>query len=359
MLKDGAKMKVIEENLVPQIEKALLETLGEVPLLRVRSIESPLGGKPTGTGLTLSIKGKGFERTIVVETKTNGQPRFAREAANALARYSQLIPKAYPVFAAPYISEKAAEVCEADGIGYIDLAGNCLLKFDGIYIERTGSPNHFSEKRELKSLFSPKATRVLRVLLDLPSRAWKLQDLAREAQVSLGQTSNVKRLLSTREWIGEGKEGLTLVEPERLLMEWARSYSYRKNNPRDFFSLLDISNLEASLTETCKKKGWRYALTGFSAAARLAPAVRYSRAMAYFEGDIQALSALLNLKEVPSGPNLTVLAPYDEGVFYGLTELGGYCLASAAQVYLDLAGFRGRGEEAAEAILREVLKPKW
>jgi hypothetical protein len=294
-----------------------------------------------------------------VEANAYGQPRLAREAANALARYSKLIPKAYPVFAAPYISEKAAEVCEADGIGYIDLAGNCLLKFDGIYIERGGSPNPFSEKRELRSLFSPKATRVLRVLLDLPSRAWKLQDLAREAQVSLGQASNVKRLLGAKEWIRESREGLTLIEPERLLLEWAQSYSYRKNNPRDFFSLLDLSNLEASLAETCKKKGWRYAFTGFSAAARLAPAVRYSRAMMYFEGDIQALSAELNLKEVPSGPNLTVLAPYDEGILYGLKELGGYCLASPAQVYLDLASFRGRGEEAAEAILREVLKPKW
>ena len=63
---------------------------------------------------------------------------------------------------APYISPKAAEICIASDIGYIDLAGNCHLSFDNIYIERQGTPNPFRTKRKLRSIYSKKTTRVLR-----------------------------------------------------------------------------------------------------------------------------------------------------------------------------------------------------
>lgn len=359
MLKVGATVKVTDRNLVPKIEMALRESLAKVPALKVRKAKPYPAQAADRPDLAFTVSGKGFEKTLLVEAKAFGQPRMVREAANAFARYALVLPKSYPVFAAPYISPKAAEICDANEMGYIDLAGNCCLKFGAVYIERGGNTNPFSEKRELRTLFSPKASRVLRVLLLKPDRAWKLQDLAKEAEVSLGQVANVKRLLATREWVREGGSGLSLSSPESLLSEWSRNYSYRKNTPRDFFSLLALPDLEASLAKACKKKGWRYAFTGFSGAARLAPAVRYSRAMAYFDGDIQCLSEELKLKEVPSGPNLTLLAPYDDGVFYAAAEQDGVCLASPIQIYLDLAGFRGRGEEAAEAILREVIKTTW
>ena len=34
-------------------------------------------------------------------------------------------------------------------------------------------------------------------------------------------------------------------------------------------------------------------------------------------------------------------------------------VTSPIQTYLDVLGFRGRGEEAAETILREVIEPTW
>jgi len=34
-------------------------------------------------------------------------------------------------------------------------------------------------------------------------------------------------------------------------------------------------------------------------------------------------------------------------------------LASAVQIYLDLRGFRERGEEAAAKLLEEVIRPQW
>ena len=123
----------------------------------------------------------------------------------------------YGVFMAPYISSQSAAICEKAGIGYADLAGNCRLVFGQVYIERRDWPNPSIVKRELRSLFTPKASRILSVLLIDPKRSWKVLDLAREARVSLGQASNVKKLLEAREWVERSTKGLRLSHPEEVL----------------------------------------------------------------------------------------------------------------------------------------------
>jgi len=72
-------------------------------------------------------------------------------------------------------------------------------------------------KRELRSLFTPKASGVLSVLLADPKRWWKVLDLAKEARVSLGHVSNITQLLEDREWIERGSKGLRLSRPDEIL----------------------------------------------------------------------------------------------------------------------------------------------
>ena len=54
---------------------------------------------------------------------------------------------------------------------------------------------------------------------------------------------------------------------------------------------------------------------------------------------------------------MTLFEPYDEGVLAGIRDVDGIRITSPIQTYLDLREFRGRGEEAVEAIFREVIKP--
>jgi len=168
----------------------------------------------------------------------------------------------------------------------------------------------------------------------------------------------VKKLLLDREWITK-QDGFSLTAPWLLLEEWANAYTYRKNEVRNFYSLKSIPEIEAELAKVCKAKDIAYALTGFSGAARFAPAVRYTRAMAYVYNTREDVASFLNLKEVESGANVTLLCPYDEGVFYGTQMIDDVRIVSPLQVYLDVKGYRGRGEEAAEVLLRDVIKPKW
>ena len=67
----------------------------------------------------------------------------------------------------------------------------------------------------------------------------------------------------------------------------------------------------------------------------------------------------LQLKKVETGPNVTLLHPYDDGVLYGLQGINEISVVSDIQLYLDLKSYRGRGEEAAQAILEQRLRPKW
>jgi Transcriptional regulator, AbiEi antitoxin, Type IV TA system len=359
MLKEVFIMKPTGHEISDKAEKALRTCLERVPFLKIDAILREPAAADVTPDFLVKLTFPGGKQHLLVEVKSSGQPRIARQAINQLLRYLEKYPASYGVFVAPYISPQAADICVQDGIGYMDLAGNCYLCFGQVYIRQEGKPNSFATKRDLRSLYSPKATRVLRVLLTNGQKAWKLQELAKEAGVSLGQASNVKKLLSDREWIRTDPDGFILDKPEALLEEWAENYTYRKNQVRDFYSLKSLTDIEADLANICRAKGVNYALTGFSGAARFAPTVRYQRVTAYVEDMTEDLISLVNLKEVSSGANVSLLTPYDAGVFYGAREFEDIRIASPIQIYLDLLGVRGRGEEAASALLEKVIRPTW
>jgi hypothetical protein len=298
-------------------------------------------------------------RSIAVETKVNGQPRLAREAVNHLVRMKNESPGVYAVFMAPYISPDSAEICRKEGIGYLDLAGNCLISFETVFIRREGIQNPFSEKRFLRSLYTAKSARVLRVLLMRNLEWWKTQPLANEAAVSLGQVANVKKLLRDREWIVEDTRGFRLSNPRDLLKEWSENYPFRKNTVRNFYSLKRPEEIEETVTRACLELDITYAFTGFSAARRIAPAVRGQRSMSYVSAIPKALLERSGLKEVTSGANASLILPYDEGVYYMTREVDSLRIVCPVQLYLDLKAYKGRGEEAAEAIWSKELSKLW
>ncbi|MDP3186822.1 MAG: type IV toxin-antitoxin system AbiEi family antitoxin, partial [Anaerolineales bacterium] len=288
----------------------------------------------------------------------SGQPRLARQVAYQIKDWLAKGLGAYGVFIAPYISPEAATVCKEAGIGYLDLAGNCLLSFETVFVHREGKPNSRVQHRELRSLYSSKAERILRVLLTRPQQSWKTEALAEAAQVSFGQISNVKKLLADREWLAPNGAGIRLNNPSAVLDEWAAQYRFRRNQVVDYYALAEVAECEYQLAEACQRQGMRYALTAFSGAARLAPAVRYQRAVAYVDGDPDSLTDSLGWKRVTSGANVSLLVPYDEGVFFDSREMGGMQLVTPVQIYLDLQNYRSRGQEAAQAI-RKVIDQSW
>lgn len=352
-------MKTQEVVDLKRVESALRSCLDTVPFLKIERISKASlknGGTPD---LTVSMKLPQGKRQVAVEFRSSGNPRFARDVVNNLVRFRQKNPDTLAVFAAPFISEASARICEEEGIGYLDLSGNCRLCFDQIFIERRGQPNLFAEKRDLRSLYSPKAERIVRVLLTHPKRSWKIKDLGREASVSIGLVAKAKNLLDEREWIKPAKEGFTLTNPEALLQEWGETYDFNRNRIRGFYTLMNQSEIEKELVNLADNSMIRFALTSFSAADRYAPTVRQNRVFIYLDKGEPILKQRLDLKEVPTGANVMLLTPYDEGVYYCSASIDEIPVVSPIQGYLDLIGNPGRGEEAAEAILEKAIKPRW
>ena len=353
-------MKEYRKNIEQSAKAAFLSCLSKIPFLEIIDIQQTSDETTDQLfDITAKIKLADGVMSLIAEIKSSGQPRLAREAVNQMLRYKGKVPDSYFVFIAPYISPRAAEICESEGIGYLDLSGNCLLSFDNVFIQKTDYPNQFKEKRELKSLYTPKAERILRVLLFNPGKKWKIKELSVESGVSLGQASNVKRILFDREFISGKRGGFSLEDPAGLLREWAENYDYRKNNVQEFYSLKSAADIEGALAVYCNNRNIKYTLTGFSGAARIVPAVRYKKAMVYAADLGEEAFSEISLKAVKSGGNLLLFTPYDEGVFYGSSKVDEIQIASETQLYLDIQGYRGRGEEAAEVLYERIIDKAW
>lgn len=346
-------------RLESQVRERLQEVLEGVPFARLKGWKQEVQVRDRTIDLELDLT-VGKERwRLVVETKTITEPRLIRGAIQQLQTYLSGLTKSYGVVASPYISPRAAEICKEAGIGYVDLAGNCRLVFGQVFIERQGFPNPKIERRPLRTLFAPKASRVLRVLLEDVKRSWQVQAMARQACVSLGLAFKVKQRLLDLEYGREEDEGLRLLRPEELLQQWAANYSYAKSNVLDCFAIGDPPALEQALSAYCRKRGITYAFTLFSGAARVAPFARYSRGCAFAVSEAPKLARELGWQSVPSGANFTILTPFDEGLLYGARQVNSDVVVSDVQLYLDLASSKGRGEEAAAFILEQRLRPRW
>jgi hypothetical protein len=346
------KMKVEEKKVI----QVLQEYLKDIPFLQSSIITDTKNNADPDFQIDL-LTNNGLLK-IIGEYKENGQPRLARQAAIQIKDWLAKGSGDYGIFLAPYISPNAAKVCKQAGIGYADLAGNCLISFGSIYIFREGKPNTYVQRRELRSLYSPKSERVLRVLLTKPDQIWKTEQLAKAAEVSFGQVANVKQLLKDREWLDPNEEGIKLQVPEALLLEWAKQYRFDRNQATEYYAMSDLSECEEKFSEACQGLGIDYVFTAFSGAARFAPAVRYQRMTAYVEGDLTVLINSLGWKSVSSGANVTLLFPYDQGVFFDCRKVDDSSVATPVQIFLDLQASHGRGEEAAEA-MRKVIEKSW
>lgn len=348
-----------EQEIILKIKDELERVLASVPFVAINEsrLEIPLDNVIADLMFELKIDGK--LQKLFIESKSLGEPRMIRMAIQQLNEYINQIEGAYPVVAAPYISNDTANICKQNKVGYIDLAGNCYLSFDRVYIERRNYPNPLTEKRQVRSIFSPKSSRILRVLLNNPHRRpWGVWELAKEAEVSIGLASKVKERLIDLEFLS-GDKFLTITRPIELLELWAANYSFRRNKIYDYFSFDETKQVEKRLSEYCETRRIPYALTLFSGAALVAPFSRYNRGFSYVGSNISEVADSLDLKEVSSGPNFSILEPYDQGIFYGFKQIDDIKIVSDIQLFLDLVGFKGRGEESAKFLLEQRIKPEW
>ena len=360
MVKQAYKVKQFpEKELLKTAQKGITSVLSDITFLELKDSKANVRINNKEVDFVLSTLISGKPAKFIIEVKSQGEPRLIRMAIAQLKEYLKSFKDSYGILVAPYLSDASRQICKEAGIGCIDLAGNAFLSFKNVFIDRSGRPNPFALIRISRSVFSPKSSRILRVLLSDPSKKWYVEDLSKEADISIGLTSRVKQALLSEEWIKEENKSFFLVKPQEALNQWVNNYSYEKNQGFSFYSGLSEDQLETAIKKECEKRKYRYGLALFSGARKVAPFVRFMRFFSYIDGNIDDIAKALQLKKVETGANVFFLQPYDEGVFYGLQDINGINVVSDIQLYLDLKSFKGRGEEAAQAIFEQRIKTKW
>lgn len=306
------------------------------------------------------------KRHLLIEVKSSGEPRFIREASFRLRDSAKMQTEpTYGVVMAPFISEEGREILRREQQGWFDLAGNCLLSFDSLHFEvaRTDT-NPFAEKRRLKSPFSPKTARVLRVMLSEPG-PWKGVELASRAKVSVGQVSKVRELLLDHEWAMADAEGLRIVRPAALLEAWRSARRQPQKLLLNGYTLQQGKALDTHLQilfERAQRTSYATVLlAAHSVARRIAPYARV--AGEYFYADAKGLEMIqeqLRPEAVDHGANVMVFAVEDELMVLDSIPLEPEPLrgTSLIQTYLDLSALGERGKEAADFLFKEKLKPQ-
>jgi len=272
-----------------------------------------------------------------------------------------------PVFAAPAISPRMAEICERHGWSWFDLAGNYRISVpELLHLQHTGNPMVHRPPRPQANLGTKEAGRVVRALLSpaFAGRAWTQRSLRLECrpEVSLGLVNKVVRHLQEESFIEPLPDGgFRLSDPLKLLFAWRDSYRFEQHERQGYFSPLKAEELHAALAELGRVAEGFAAYAAFSAADFHAPPAHGGTIWLHLAShELARFQALAKAERVDSGENLVVLVPADEGVFFQLENSRKHPpLTNAVQSYVDLWHCGGAGKEAAEAILKQVLTLVW
>lgn len=340
----------------------------------------PLSGRDQGVDFVASVQvPNGPRLELLVEYKLQPRPSLVHESPRAAAIPAVSITREFNadqkvrrvqawIYAAPFVSSRLAEVCWDKGWGWFDLAGNCRISVPGLlYLDRRGyKPIHSASRPEV-NLGTPEASRILRVLLNshTGSRRWRSQRELQQAiqpGVSLGLVNKIVAHLRSEGYLAADEGGgLHVTDPEKLLFAWRDAYRCDRLHRLELFTLLKVPEIERVIREVNLDNPPSLAWAVFSAAERQAPMVRQPRLWLMSSGeDMESLRERFQAKVVDTGANLTLLTAPDRGYLEGADS--GAALApctSPLQTYLDTWHAGGRGQEAAEAILEQRLRPMW
>lgn len=357
------KMPILVKETERQAAEALVNLLHEIPGIQIEESKAGSPGRDSEVDLVFIVKLAGKTHTLIAEVRQNGQPRFVRQAIYTLQDYTgHFKSSAIPILIAPYLSPLARSICLEKGISYLDLEGNARLAFGTIYIDRSVTDHPRVERRKLRSLFSPKSARVLRVLFRDPHRTWRVTELAQAADVSLGHVSNVRTALRDREWAEVVPEGLRLKSPDHLLDTWKAAYEPPVSRTLRFYTTLHGGEFDqrARAAFAALFQYSRAALASYSAARFIAPYARIATQFLYAElVAVETLERELKLSSSARGENVIISVPNDDGVYldaFQPTSAPEFRVTSPLQTYLDLSRGGERGVEAAEHLRQEKLK---
>lgn len=307
----------------------------------------------------------------VIEFKSQLSPMTLEGVVHQVVRFrnelrsQQKFDDLYPMVAAPYISESVQNRCKELGVGYIDLNGTFGLIRGGLHIDIVRPATAFKSPQGIKNVFTGRSRRIVRALLVNPHQPFRLEHLASETDVSVGQVFHVLKRLEQDGLLERTTEGRALTKPRKLLQVFASEFKSDYAAKRKVFygfSELPPQEFAASLRDYCQHHNIPCA---FTLSSGLEPYERNTRdevTAAYVSGPSAEIAAQLKVQAVGRGANVILMTPPDTdnndagGVFYKTRHLtNGLTGVNPIQLYLDFSLYGGRGEEQADFLVEHSL----
>ena len=213
--------------------------------------------------------------------------------------------------------------------------------------------------------FADSASKLLRVAMSGPAKAWGIRELSRMAGTSPALTILTLRQLqrvglASRESPTEAR----FLDPVQLLRDWAAWYVMK---PVKYyrFSIAGVTSPNAILKLLSKERAQlpgQWALTCMAGASLVAPFATFSEVHIHLpKADKlrRSWQDVLRLTPDKLGPIHLIQPYYTDSGSYGAQEIQKLPVVSAVQLYLDCYRYPVRGREQAEHILTQVLIPRW
>src|SRR5258705_9102546 len=233
----------IMETLEAQLERRMVDALRkqvpvqELPGVRITEVRQE-PERPFDVRFEL-ISGK--SRILVfAEIKQAPSPKLLAEIGPWMQRMKSLKKDAAFAVLAPAMSPQAQAYSVANGIDFLDLAGNVSIQVPGRFtLQRLGRRStertETADSSRSMNVFSGRSSRVLRVLLEKP-KAWSLTEISKELKaeaqrvegivrqpmdfgVSQGSISKILSTLEEQLWIRRQGAAGRVPPPPPLLVE--------------------------------------------------------------------------------------------------------------------------------------------
>lgn len=300
----------------------------------------------------IDVRGpSGTYTTIVVEVKRVFGPRDVDRLLTGLGRTLRTLAGPIPILlVAPWLSRRTQELLASEGINYLDLTGNALIRVENpaLYIETKGAAKDPSPPARTKArVQGPKSGRLIRMLVDVRP-PYGVRELAASTGLAISYVSRVLETLDDEALIDRTERGgVQSVDVLRLLRRWAQTYDvFRSNLTRRFLAPAGAG----SALERLAAIRVRAAVTGSFAATRLAP-VAAPALLCLYADEPQPLVSSLELIPSDQGANVALLQPFDPVIWDRTSTSDGVTYVAVSQAAVDCLTGNGRMPAEGDALV--------
>ncbi len=341
-----------EKQAVSEIVELLAEQFCSSPkAIRVQHV-----GAALPCDYAISVAGHRF----MTEYKSNASTSSVAAAIDGLNRSAEInADLGLPLIVVPFMGQVGLQLCDRSGMSWLDLCGNAKIVAPGLRIWIEGRPNKYRERGRPPNVFASKSSRVARQLLLHPQRFQTQADLARQTGLGDGYVSKITRRLRQENYIDTNEVGaLRPRDPNLLLDAWHDAYDFSRHRiMKGHVPARSGDELLRRVVKTVFHEKLEWAVTGLSAAWLYTSFAAFRLATVYLSS-MPSRSVLkeMEFSDEPTGANLWLVLPDDEGVFHGSRAQEGIRCVSAVQTYLDLKGHPERAKDAAAEVRSKLLK---